>query len=240
MLFCCTKQPMRLESDNQYQEYEIEHVVPCGDGTYVVSFGDDLTLWTRKNNPIEPKSGMIARVYGENIEEHTRGLIIEGETFWYYSKEDYPQALKEMREEADKELLEDYQKHRIELEEAYEALPDIFKKRIQRFRENNKDFHWKYEPQEIFVAQEALYIDDSFDSSAEIVFFFNDATTSSIFERLPDIDRNHTLHTLAVATKFAILYKEGEDDAILSEPGLLSDIVGLEEYGEIPATEDDS
>jgi len=234
------------------EEFEDVVVREVNDDSFVRE--DGWTFGIQKEWKIVPRPGDIARFYGRGIGSIVRGLDINGVECFYRTEEQ--QAGENARQRRDFESKEraEFEKNRGSLDEKYQKLPEVFKKRINKFRTNNPDFRWKYEAYEMFCCEQAIIIAAAigkrlFDDVAAEDLSFDDAKkaiidkTFSAFkefydmpwekqkELVPDIDDGHSGNTFGFSMALAQFYVSDQLDAIVSLYGALAPLVGSEDYG---------
>lgn len=220
---------------------------------------DGWTFGIQKEWRIIPKPGDIARFYGRGIGSVVRGLDINGvECFYHTEEQQAKEHAKWVRQyEADQKA--EFEKNRVSLDEKYQKLPEIFKKRIDKFRTNNPDFRWKYESYEMFCCEQAVIIASvigkrlfdeaateclSFDGIKKAIIDkahtafkeFHDMSWEKQKELVPDIADGHSGNTFGFSVTLAQFYVREQLDAIVSLYGALAPLVGSEEYGCVTRT----
>ncbi len=178
--------------------------------------------------------GVIPKV-GDKIVLHchqgsmVRGLDLNGETVYYKSDEQLERERKEWLENNEKEKQEAFEKNKTEMDADYEALPDNFKKRIDRFRDNNPRFRIAFEHYELFCCKEALKI-AAVCKTVEEVKKFRDLDIEAQKETISD---GHSGNTFGCACILAQLHLESPE-LVSRIHGAMSPLVGSKEYGDIP------
>lgn len=89
-----------------------------------------------------------------------RGFDLRGEHLYYQTDEELDAEAKLMRIEQERKDEEAFEKNRAKLDADYEALPQVFKDRIDKYRQNNPDFRKKYESYEMFCCTQAVLFAD--------------------------------------------------------------------------------
>ena len=116
--------------------------------------------WGFGLNPIYnyiPKIGDVIKLHTINVTT-IRGLDVNGKNIYYKSDEELEIERAEWLDHHEKEKQQRFLDHKDKMDEDYESLPDVFKKRIDRFRNNNTRFRVDYEEYEVFCCKEAVKI----------------------------------------------------------------------------------
>lgn len=109
--------------------------------------GDDET-WA-------PKVGDQMIVYFTNWTQFI-GFVINGEPIYLKSEREINLEWLLMRAKMARERRESFERAKDKLDADYEALPQVFKDRIDRFRHNNESFREEFESYEMFCCTEAV------------------------------------------------------------------------------------
>jgi hypothetical protein len=160
-----------------------------------------------------------------------RGVDINNVQIYYKSDEDLERERREWLVNNEKEKQERFEKCKAELDAKYEALPQVFKARIDRFRENNPDFRKDYEQYEMFCCEQAIEIATAL-KTADAVRLFWDKTWEEQKAEVPTIDEGHSGNTFGASCSLAIVYIESPE-FVSKVHGALSPLVGSVEYGDI-------
>lgn len=86
----------------------------------------------------------------------TRGMALRGTVLYYRTAEEVKRRDEaEIVEQQDKEKAE-YEEHgKASQQKRYEALPEVFRKRVDVRRRNNPAFGWRFEDYELFACEQA-------------------------------------------------------------------------------------
>jgi len=218
-------------SDTEYKESLIADVEKHSDGSWSVNL-DDGWLGVPKESPIEPRKGMTALCYGKGFGFRVRGLVIDSVEVWYRTKAEEKRCLKEQIRKGELERRAEAEKNREGVDRRVAALPKCFRERIQKFRDNNPDFRWRYEGYELFVCEEAVKIALIAKTRDGVVEFQNKPPEE---QARMGISGGHSGNTYGMAVRLAYLYFGDQDDVIRAH-GAMAVLVGSEDYGCIPTT----
>jgi len=234
------KAKMKKWSDTEFEEEIITKVTDEEDYYSIVTENNWCSGVEKKYN-IRPIVGTKVRFYGKGLGSPIRGLMLDGKMVFYRTQQE--QAEKDEQSTIDYYIdqRQEFEKNKTELDAKYNALPDIFKKRIDKFRRNNPDFRWKYESYEMFVCTEAVKIAEALKTVDAIKSW---SGVGNLFNMLPYkeprkqvlISDDHSGNTLNMATLLACLYIENPE-GVQRLHGALAPLVGSAEYGCIPKTE---
>lgn len=181
-----------------------------------------------KDSPVVPKTGMIARMYGKGFGYSVRGLFLDGKCVYYRTPDEEVEQHRQWVAEKEAKDRAEFEEHRESIDVRYDTLPKCFRKRIDKFRDNNPEFRWKYEDYELFVCEEAIKIAKALKTDKAIVDWkegnpFSDSRV--------DISRDHSGNTFGFAVLLARLFAQGEEEKIIGAHGALAPLVGSKEYG---------
>lgn len=125
----------------------------AGTGFSIARERVDRTIW----DDLKPKPGDTISLYCRNG-SFVVGVDLNGKRVFLYTQEEWDaeSAFEEARSERQK--AERFECQRAALDADYEALPQVFRDRIDRFRTNNPTFRQDYESYELFVCKEAVVL----------------------------------------------------------------------------------
>lgn len=199
--------------------------IKCSDGWW---------LSLRDYRPIEVKPGMTVKLYGKGWGSVVRGCVIvdeEGEhhIFWYLTEEEQEEADAQMFENIRATEKKTFEKEKASLDAKYDALPDTFKRRIDKFRNANPSFRQEYEGYEIFCCEQAVIIAETLRDSNKIKEL-HDASWEEQLKMVPSLSYEHSGNTFGVACTLAKAYLVSPEYVGLIH-GALAPLVGCKAYG---------
>ena len=154
-----TKESLEIKkTDNEFYDNILKKVTEYDEDSWKLTVGDGAMISCIKNGSFIPKAGMTVRFYGKGFGYTVRGIEIDGHIMYYRTPAQEEERHKKWCEDQDKERKLAFKKNKKNLDKDYNNLPDLFKKRIDKFRKNNSDFRWKYEGYEMFCCKEAVKI----------------------------------------------------------------------------------
>jgi hypothetical protein len=176
---------------------------------------------------------MIARQYGGGIGSIVRGMFLDGQRVYYRTEAEQDAKNKQDAEAYDQSQRDRFEKDRAEMDRRYEALPEIFRKRLDKFRRNNPDFRWKFEGYELYTCEQAVVIATALKTPKAIEDFAR-AEWDRQKELVPGLDDGHSGNTFGMACLLAhdFVSKPANVEA---RHGALAVLVGSEEYGCVPS-----
>ena len=183
-----------------------------------------------KEYGVKPKIGDAITIYTVNFST-IRGVEINNIQVYYKSDEQLEQEHKDWCENYEKEKQEAFEKDKAQMDADYEALPDNFKKRIDRFRNNNPKFRVDFERDELFCCKEALKI-AGVCKTQEDVMKFHDLGFEEQIKILPTLSDDHSGNTFGCACMLARFQLECPDK-VSEMHGSLSPLVGSKDFGDI-------
>lgn len=215
-----------IQADTQYEEYAIREVRKLEHGGWELNCEDALGFFCPEDAPIEPKPGMIVRFYGKGLGYVVRGITIDGHVVFYRTE---AQQEEKNREESNRKRREQFELERESIDARVAALPEIFRKRLDKFRRNNPDFRWKYESYELFCCEQAVEIANAL-VTADAIKEFSRKKYEEQKTAVPALSGEHSGNTFGCAVQLAYLYLS-QPEAVEAMHGALAPLVGSEEYG---------
>lgn len=217
--------------ERQYEEVTIESVEPDSSGGWTVKRSDGWSFWVQADSPIEPKPGMRARFYGKGIGFTVRGLTLDGVTVFYRTAAEEEARHQEWCRERDRERRAEFEANRDELDRRVAALPDVFRRRIERFRAGNPDFRWEYEGYELACCETAVKIAKAVGSRERYAELCDgEDAWPAVSAMVPDMDPGLSGNQFGCALMLAGLYLNNPD-AVTRQHGAMTPLVGCKEYG---------
>jgi len=218
-----------MKNDTEYKEHVID----------AIKSDDALNMWDicvdksaymliPKHATFIPKVGMKAKFYGRGFGYPVRGVVIEDTVMFYRTKEEEETKHKNWVQNKIKEDKARFEKNKDAMDKRFNALPEVFQKRIQRFRDNNSDFRWEYEDYELFTCEEAVKIANALKTEEAIVKWKDMDWEDQ--KKLVDIDDGHSGNTFGCAVMLAQFYITRPEFVVKSH-GAMVGVVGCEEYG---------
>jgi hypothetical protein len=200
-----------------------------------VTFTDGWSLGFPEDFMPRPKPGDVVRRYGRGIGFSVRGLFLNGKKVRYQTAAEMEAEHKRENEERHAKKCREFEEQKAERDRRYEALPEIFRKRIDKFRRNNPNFRVEYEPYELFCCEEAVKIAAALKTPEEIDRFYKLPWEEQ--RALVPIDEGHSGNTFGCACMLAKLYLT-RPEYVEQMHGALAPLVGSQEYGCVPSGED--
>lgn len=222
------------------EEGVITKVEPYSDGGgWSVSYGDAWGCGFRDVG-VEPKVGDKLTTFGQ-FGYSFHGQALNDEVVWYLTPAEEEAEHEARNAAADQKKRDEFEANRAKPDADYEALPETFKERIDKFRRTNPDFRWQFESYELFACTEALKIASycSINRIAEPEDGHEPTADENIvaFQKLPyeeqkkaGIADGHSGNTFGFACRLAYLWVT-DPGMVVAEHGALVALVGCEEYG---------
>jgi hypothetical protein len=222
------------ENDDEFEDNIITSVEPYGDDEYGVGFGS-LHLVV-KSTHIVPMIDDAMRTYG-SFGRPIRGVFINGEEIFYRTPQQQEMHNQKQLEEMNKQERIDFEKSRVEMDAKFDALPDVYQRRILRYRKNNPNFRWKYEKYEVFCCEQAVVIADALKTENDIRKFW-DLPFEEQKKLVPALDSGHSGNTFGKACFLAIL-SVTKPEYIPLDHAAIAPLVGCEEAGCVPVSREE-
>ena len=152
-----------------------------------------------------------------------------------------PQDARRFAEQALAQKKQDFAAEKDQLDAAYEALPQEFQRRFDRFRSNNPEFRWRHEAYEMMISCEALRLAQALETAQAIEDFLT--SDIEVMRRLvPSLSWDtHTQKSFTWTVQFAHTWltdpaqMEGECAALCSMIGCEATGCGMRRYGPVGA-----
>lgn len=188
---------------------------------------------------LKKKYGVTPKV-GDKLTVHTkggtfgtiRGMDLNGKRIFWKTDEELEQERLEWLANNEREKKDRFEKNKAQMDADYEALPDAFKKRIDRFRENNPDFRVEFESYELFCCMEAVKIADAC-KTPEKVQEFKSLNWDEQMKMVEGLSDGHSGNTFGCAVALAYWYLSDENN-VSKMHGSLSPLVGSKAFGDVP------
>lgn len=220
-----------------YKETRILTEVTENEDNFTISFSGMGTILKKKYGAI-PKKGDSMTVYTKGGSFGTiRGMDLNGEKVFYKTDEELEAYRLKWKAYYEAEKLKAFTENEEEMNAQYEALPKVFKERINRFRENNSAFRVDYESYELFCCEQAILIASNCKTPIEIQKFSKKGWDDQ-FKQVPTLSKDHSGNTFGVACNLAYWYLENSEN-VKKIHGSLSTLVGSDEYGDTKKEDDE-
>lgn len=224
---------MSYPKDDQWTEYTVEKVHHYDSGGWEVGLDSGWCFFIPADSPVEPRVGMKLRQYGKGFGYCVRGCFLDGQCVFYRTEAEQDAKNKADLLERERQDREKFEANRAAIDARYDALPEIFRARIDKFRRNNPDFRWKYESYELFVCEEAVKIASL--GSAVAISDFHGLPWEQQKKMVPGLGDGHSGNTFGAACRLAMDYLTAPENVELRH-GALAPLVGSDEYGCVPRT----
>lgn len=218
---CTTQFP---PNDNEFEECTVESV--AGDS---FQRSDGWSFGVDKDWPVKPTVGAVARFYGRGIGYTVRGLFIDGQKAFYRTEVQQYEHDAEQLAKIDCERMDRFEENKAAMDAKYAALPEPFRRRIDRFRAGCEDFRWRYEEYEMSVCEDAVRIAQALKTEDAIVKF-KDLPWADQLKAVPGLFEGHSGNSFGCAVALARLFIR-DPELVARYHGALTPLVGCEAYG---------
>lgn len=238
-----------MGTDTQFENVVVRDV---SEGSFVRE--DGWSFGIQDEWSVKPKPGDVARFYGRGTGYTVRGLDINGVQCYYRTEEQQSEEHAKWVSNHEAEQKAEFEENKASLDEKYQNLPEVFQRRIDKFRANNPDFRWEYEPYEMFCCEQAVVIataigkrlvDEAMteglpledakkvigERAPSAFQEFSNMGWENQKELVPDLDEGHSGNTFGCSVRLAYLYVSEHSENIVKLHGALAPLVGSEEYG---------
>ena len=180
-----------------------------------------------------PAAGTTARMYGKGFGYPVRGLYVNGQRVFYRTPEQEKQKHRDWCAEQKREKRAAFEANREEMDRRFAALPEIFQRRIQKFRDTNPEFRWEYEGYEMFCCEQAVIYARMFPTVEELSAFHKlpwEQQAAKFEGEQREAFEGHSGNTFGFACALARHYITNPEN-VYREHGALTPLVGCQEYG---------
>lgn len=229
-----------IEHDHHFEEHPITEVRDAKTHWAIESDGAWLHVEKAKLTG-KPQVGQIARYYGKGFGYGVRGVAIDGRVAYYETEQEYAARVRREQQERDAGQKAAADARRPEADAEVAKLPPCFRKRIERFRRNNLDFYWQHEPYEMAACMDAVKIADALrgdDDPLDSLQTFHALPWEEQKRVVPELSDGHSGNTFGMACRLARHYLV-DDRLVFAEHAAIAVLVGCEEAGCPPVTDDE-
>ena len=228
------------QSDTEYEDHVLTDVTSERTG-YVIKHG----AWSLfiDDPGFKPKVGETARYFGRGIGSTVRGVVINGRVAFYLTVAEQEAKHRAYMKQLHGDRRAEFEKNREKMDAQVAALPAVFQRRIERFRANNPEFRWEFEPYELSCCCDAVKIADALRPTLTATWTARDAITAFNAKSwedqiafVPGLYDGHSGNSFGMACRLALHYLI-DPEKVYREHGALAVLVGCEEYGCPPVTE---
>lgn len=224
------------EGDTQFEDERIAEVRSVEDG-YDIRLADGMGFYVLRQyddaqpHGVVPHRGDTARMYGRGLGYPVRGMYIGGRRVFYRTASEHAQDLRKQQDARESEKRREFEgKGRAELDAKYDALPEVFRRRLDKFRATKPDFRWQFEDYEMGCCVDAVKLAGVL-KTTEAVRAYAALPYEEQKKQVPDLAYDmHSGNSFGFAIRLAMLYLANPEHVVL-EHGALTPLVGCEEYG---------
>lgn len=213
--------------DNEFFERTLTEVRDEGDSIQLTT--DIGSINAPKVAGVEPKVGQIVRYYGRGFGYSVRGIFVDGKKLTYKTAEQEEADHRASVLQREKEQKEAFERERPLIDARVSALPEVFQKRLQRFRAGNPDFRWKFEGYELFTCEQAVLFAAACPTRDKLEEFRKMSWDDQL-KAVPGMSDGHSGNTFGCAVRLAYWYVTKPENVVL-EHGAMVPLVGCRDYG---------
>lgn len=207
------------QDDPEFREFLIE-AVDVQDDWVDIKFDKGMACGVERKHLINgyvPQVGDTFRDYSRGFGSMSRGRLFfpkdSNEVYlaWYRTPEEADAKHERWKADWEQEQRESYRRSAASIDAKRAALPEAFKKRLDRFERTSKDFVTQSLPYELFCCTEAVVLADALKTSAEVERFQKlDYTEQK--KLVPQLAHDeHSGNTYGGMIHLAYHYLEGHD-----------------------------
>lgn len=186
---------------------------------------DGMCCGLKKKYGVEPK-------VGDKLTVHTKGGTFgTGEPIWWKTDEELEEERENWLNQHKEDKEKRFRKNKSKMDARYNALPECFRSRIDRFRENNPRFRVEFEAYELFCCEQAVEIANGC-KSKEMFQEFVKLDWSKQKKLVPELSDGHSGNSFGCSCTLAYWYLTNTDN-VVNMHGSLSPLVGSKEFGDI-------
>lgn len=210
----------------------VKGVHKCKKDGWTIRGSSGWSFWLKGKHNITPKVGDTYQVRTQGV-SYIVGIKWGDKVLFNHSDQELERKHAKEREEALIKKEVEFKENKAKLDTQYESLPDVFKRRIDKFRGNNPDFRRDYESYEMFCCTQAIDLANHFKTPKAVQEFAKIEKWEDQLKAFPGLSEDHSGNTFSISIKLAYLYLV-EPEKIIMMYGALAPLVGSEEYGCIP------
>jgi hypothetical protein len=200
---------------------------------YFDLLSDGTGFGLRSDYGVQPKVGDVVTLYTRNFST-VRGVDLNGAPVFYKTEAELDEEHRRYVEGQEREKDERFEAEREMRDAAYDALPDVFKRRIAWFRSNNPRFRQDYEPYEMSSCTDAIKLAEwafSYPVPSEAIKRFQEASYDEQKKTVPELDYDrHSGNSFGFVIRLAYHYVT-EPENVYEEHGAMVPLVGCLDYG---------
>lgn len=213
-------------ADEQWAEHVITEVQGDEKKGWSITVHDGFGLGIQAKHNARPKTGDVLRIYGKGFGYPFRGLDLNGVELFYQTEAEHRAAFERECEEGKARKKAEWSANRESMDRRLAALPLPFRMRICRFRHNNPDFGWQYEPYEMASCVDAVKIANALNDASEIETF-RALPWEEQRKVVPDLDDGHSGNTFGMAVRLAY-HMLTNPDYVWMDHAAIAPLVGCE------------
>jgi hypothetical protein len=216
--------------DNRKLIYTIAKIdrVKTYEDYYEIMFDDCTCCALDKKYNIKPEVGQTIEAYG-SFGQTIQGICIDGKTAFFKGEVQLEKERQEWLKKEEKKEIENFKTNKNKLDEDYNSLPEVFKKRIDILRQNNEKFRQKYEAYEMRCCIDAVKITKELKTVEEYNKFVQ-LDYDKQMKRVKELDTGHSGNSFGCACQLAYYYIT-DQDYVYKSHGALCPLVGCKNYG---------
>ena len=219
--------------DSDFTDYALERVEGNREDGWSVTFDGAIGVYVPSHSPIVPEVGMTIRLYGRGFGYPVRGLYLNGVRVFYRTEAEQQEHHRQQVEADKAKRRAEFEAERADMDRRYEALPPIFRARLDKFRRNNPDFRWEFEGYELFTCEQAVAFAETFKTPEALQTWARLEDPKEQHRQCPRMADGHSGNTFGCACKLAYQYLTTPEN-VERMHGALAPLVGSEEYGCVP------
>lgn len=221
-------------------EGPITRVDPTTNGWSITADGWTTHLTHERAGLHTPTIGDTFTTFGQ-IGYSYHGQALNGEVLWYQSVEDEEAQRLVEASAAEQRRRDQFAAEQPSMDAAYDALPETFRDRIDKFRAANPNFRWEYEAYELSCCTDAVKIarycsvnriavreDGAEPTAAENIEAYRDLPYNEQLKA--GISDGHSGNSFAFAVRLAYSYAT-DPGMVVADHGAMAPLVGCNEYG---------
>lgn len=188
----------------------------------------DATAWAQV--------GHEYKTWGDGIGRPVRGLMVDGKIAWYRTPEEQAEKHRQEIAAMKAKQLVDFEAKKEGYFARIEALPDVFKQRMQKFQMTNAEFDIEYGEYELFCCEQAVIVAEILKTADAIDDWWalNSAAHGYDWKAqhamVPGWSDDHSGNTAGCAMMLAKAYVT-DPEFVIKQHGALTPLVGCEAYG---------
>jgi hypothetical protein len=209
------------------QESTVESCKSLGDNQWEVYSSEGWVIHTPYY--FDVKAGMNLITWSGPPANYTRGIVIDNKVSWYRDPDEAIQDHEDWKVNQKRKRIKEFAENKDKLDARYDALPDVFKKRLDKFRKSDPMFRVDFESYELFCCEEAWACAKHYSTLNAL----QSAIETPEGANWPDMASGHSGNTHGCSVGLAQLCLSDSPEFVYGSPPGLAPLTGYSEEKDV-------